>query len=98
MHLPTVERRTPQGVERMEFDGVVLLYMQNLSIVDLPGLAAHGVDHALHRVRAALRKSGRDFAYWCVPSDRQDVLEALRRRGLVQNTRPPFEERETALV
>jgi hypothetical protein len=100
LHFPTssADGDKPEGVEAVAIDGGVLVVTQTVCIVDVPDLAPGRAERALGQVHEALRARGREWAYWALGADQVAVIEALKRLGLVQNERPPWEPRFTAMA
>ena len=100
VHFPSSgpEGPTPPGVQVVDVTGGIVVVTETNNMVDTPELSLGRVDQALEEVRAVLRGAGRTWAYWTVDADRPELVAALRARGLVVNTRPPWEARFTALA
>jgi hypothetical protein len=88
----------PPGVQVRDVTGGILVITDSNAMADMPELSPGRVDQALEDVRSALRDAGRTWAYWTMDASRPELIAALKDRGLVENSRPPWEPSFSALA
>src|SRR3954451_5091 len=100
VHFPSSgpEGPVPPGVQVVDVTGGIVVITDTNNMVDVPDVSLGRVDQTLEEARSALRDAGRSWAYWTLDADRPEVIAALKARGLVENTRPPWEARFTAMA
>jgi hypothetical protein len=100
VHFPSSgpEGPVPPGVQVLDVTGGILVITDTNNMADMPDLSLGRVDQALEEVRSALHDAGRSWAYWTLDASRPELISALKARGLIENTRPPWEARFSALA
>src|SRR4051794_898269 len=100
LHFPSssADADKPEGVEALPVEGGLVAVTQTVCIVDVPDLAPGRAQRALDQVREVLRARDRTWAYWSLDSEQALLVRTLKQLGLVENHRPPWEARFTAMA
>ncbi len=97
---PFREMPVPAGVERIERDGILVVFLpepgpQPVEPVDLE---AADVPTGVAFARAAARERGKRLLAWMLAPEHDGLRSALEREGLVNEDSPGFEAIEQAMV
>lgn len=97
---PFRELPVPVGVERIERDGILVVFLPEPGAqpVEPLDLAAADVPVAVAGARAAARRRGKRLLAWLLAPEHDGLRSALEQEGLVNEDTPGFEAIEQAMV